>query len=253
MKQLRVGIIQAKIFYNPTKNYKANDTINYKRALNLLKKFKKNDVDLIVFPEFYPGCDTNKISELKELHEEARRINSFILCGEFQRIGKKMYNSETLISPKGKIVGRYHKIKLWFDEARYGVLPGKTLKIFNIRGVKVGILTCYDMSFTSLFVDMKKMGAEIVVNPSQIVPAFLNIWKYDIVAKVNNYNLPVVGVNCCLYKASNGLYYGGGKSKVVLPSKVKFGKFAKPMNVDKYVTKELGSGEGILKYTIKVK
>jgi len=253
MKQLTIGLVQPKVFYHPKKSFEENDEINYRHALKHLKGFKKNEVDLIVFPEFYPGNVTYQIGKLKELHEEAKRLNSYILCGEFERFGKKMYNSETLISPRGKIVGRYHKIKLWFDEAKYGVAPGKSLKIFNIKGVKVGILTCYDLAHIDLVKKMKELGAEIIVNPSQIVPAYLTLWKYDAVSLANNYRLPIACINCCLYMGANGKPYGGGKSKIVLPSNVNLSKLIKPINVNKFVTKKLGSKEGILRYTIKVK
>jgi predicted amidohydrolase len=250
MKKLKVGLVQAKIFYNPKKSFAENDEINYKHCLKLLKKFKKNEVDLIVFPEYYPGLAKMQISKMNELLSESKRINAFILCGEEY----KKHNSATLISPQGKIKGRYYKQRLWGDEIKASVKPSKSSKIFNIRGVKVGVLICYDFAYKTLRDKVKKNGAEILVIPSLAPPAYLPVWKSDVVFSSNVMQLPIAHVNCGgIFKSDLGGIYGGGQSKVVIPSKENFDKMIKPINVDKYITKKLGAGEGILKYTIKVK
>lgn len=137
--------------------------------------------DLIIFPELtitgYPPQDLLLeevfIQKNREMLLKIAEISSVpCIVGFVDFCGGKLYNAAALLHKK-KTVGMQYKMLLpnydVFDERRY-FTSGKNQIIFEICGKKVGIEICedlwdviYDVSPTA---NLKKMGAEIIVNIS---------------------------------------------------------------------------------------
>ena len=258
MKQIKIGIIQSKIFFDKRKSYAENDLKNYRHALKLLRKFKRNEVDLIVFPEMYPGEATLQVAEMKKLINEAKRTNAHIIAGEGYRKRGKKYNSATIVSPSGKILGRHFKLKLWYGEKTRRRVAGTTLKTFKIKNFKIGILICYDFSNFSFAQELVKKGAELLIAPSCSVPTFSKVWNHDLIYTAFHLAVPIVYVNNVLFKGPFGRVLGGGLSKVVIPFKklLTYSQIrleANPIIDPKdLVVLELGKNEVIAKYKLNL-
>jgi NAD+ synthase len=141
---------------------------------------KKNNSDLVVFPELflsgYPPEDLvlkpafiKKIdSALKALVKETNDMGPAILLGLPTQGKHKPFNSIALIDC-GKIVAIQHKVHLpnygVFDEKRVfekGSMPGPV----NFRGVRIGFAICEDIWFDDVTECLAETGSEIIIVPN---------------------------------------------------------------------------------------
>jgi NAD+ synthase (glutamine-hydrolysing) len=131
--------------------------------------------DLFLRPSFIQACDdalktvSAALSGLKGLHvvvghpsgsdERTRSVSV-----------QRRFNKATVLC-EGQVVASYAKRELpnyqVFDERRY-FLPGDAPCVFEVEGVKVGLLICEDAWFDAPALDAKKAGAELlaVINAS---------------------------------------------------------------------------------------
>lgn len=138
--------------------------------------------DLIVLPELFAtgyaftskeeaeslAEDINgKIAQvLKEISKssEASIVAGFVERGEAGAI----YNSSLIIT-EGKVVDTYRKIHL-FDKEKLWFTPGdKQLKVYELNGVKVGVMICFDWVFPEVARTLALRGAQILAHPSNLV------------------------------------------------------------------------------------
>ena len=131
--------------------------------------------DLFLRPSFIAACDdalktvTDALSGLKGLHvvvghpsggdERSRSVSV-----------QRRYNLASVVS-EGQVVAQYAKRELpnyqVFDERRY-FTPGHKPCVFEVEGVRVGLLICEDAWFDAPAKDAKDAGAELlaVINAS---------------------------------------------------------------------------------------
>ncbi len=136
-----------------------------------IQKAKKLGADIVCFPE---SCIVKKGSLLLndrlilEIREECKKNSIWCIVTEnVTTKTKKTYNTSLLIGRDGKIKGHYEKINLSGDTA----IAGNKIKVFKTDFGKIGITICWDLTFSSLFQEMKRMGAEIIFCPAQ--------WNYE--------------------------------------------------------------------------
>lgn len=85
----------------------------------------------------------------------------------------KTTNTSFVINREGDIIGRYDKKYLYkvnrqdfrLDE-NDDTIPGQTIGLFEIDGIKVGIGICFDLRFPEYFRELAKGGAEIIFLPA---------------------------------------------------------------------------------------
>jgi NAD+ synthase (glutamine-hydrolysing) len=131
--------------------------------------------DLFLRPAFIAACDdalktvTAALSGLKGLHVVVGHPS-----GDDQRSRsvsvQRRYNLASVVS-EGQVVAQYAKRELpnyqVFDERRY-FTPGQKPCVFEVEGVRVGLLICEDAWFDAPAQDAKEAGAELlaVINAS---------------------------------------------------------------------------------------
>jgi len=81
-----------------------------------------------------------------------------------------LYNSALLIGPGGEIEGHYRKMQIPLFEAEKGLTPGDGLGVFDIhvngRGVRIGIMICFDAEFPEIAAAMYRHGVEMIFIPT---------------------------------------------------------------------------------------
>lgn len=116
----------------------------------------------------------------------AARTGINILAGRLERQGDKIYNKGTVYAPDGRILADYAKIHL-YNQERETVTPGDSMSIFELNGMKIGIMICADFGFPELSCDrtgttssgVVKVGRSMVCDPNGFVIANL-VEKEDI-------------------------------------------------------------------------
>lgn len=138
--------------------------------------------DLVVWPE-------TAIPAFLELNEEyrtrvaevARKKTSYLLAGGTEPApGGKIYNTQFLFDPHGRIVDRYRKVHLvlfgeyvpWRKQLRFlerfpirpfDYAPGEGYKVMQAGGMKFGPLICFESFFPQYTRKLCKLGAEFLV------------------------------------------------------------------------------------------
>ncbi|MCK5843735.1 MAG: carbon-nitrogen hydrolase family protein, partial [Victivallales bacterium] len=78
-----------------------------------------------------------------------------------------LYNTTYLIASDGSLAGAYRKTHLTFDEkTKCGLTPGDELPVFELKGVRVAVMTCYDGYFREVARIFAIKGAQIIFWPS---------------------------------------------------------------------------------------
>ena len=89
-------------------------------------------------------------------------------------VGDRMYNTHLMISPEGTVDSVYRKTHL-FDCPKVGLFeskstaPGNELVLFRdgvFEDFPVGLTTCYDVRFPSVYTALRDAGAKVLLVPS---------------------------------------------------------------------------------------
>lgn len=112
------------------------------------------------FFETVPGPSTNKAIEACNEH------NAYMAFGLLEKDGTDRFNTSVLLGPEG-IVGRYRKVHLPFLGVDRFTTPGTEVPgVYNVEGIKVGMLICYDTTFPEVVRILALKGADIIILPT---------------------------------------------------------------------------------------
>lgn len=214
----RIGFVQFSPVFGDKKR-------NFKRIKELLEGI---EADLIVLPElfntgylFLNKEELLSLSEKKEGGETFEFIfrlcnekNIAVVYGFAERDGDKVYNSAILMTPEG-ILGHYRKTHLFFEEW-FIFTPGNIpYQIYEYRGVKIGMLICFDYIYPEATRTLALKGAQIVVLPANLVLHFCP--DAMITRSVENRIFTVLADRAGFEKRNGKLLKFIGKSQVVAP------------------------------------
>jgi len=190
---------------------------------NLIKAKKiieehANSSDLIVFPELY---SVGYYMDKKYLNETAEPINGnfiekikllalkngvFIAMPFLEKCKGTLYNSVAIINKSGKVIGVKRKAINWKTELGYiseGELS-KELEIYEIDGLKLGVLICYEASLPETSRILAEKGCDFIIVPSFWSNDALSHWDIQLRARAVDNNIYIIGVNGLLESRSCG-------------------------------------------------
>jgi predicted amidohydrolase len=102
----------------------------------------------------------------------AQANNMAILYGYPEQGGNRVYNSAICIGPRGEKLANHRKLALPPGFEADFFTCGDALTFFDLGGMKLGLLVCYDAEFPEAVRAMALNGAEIVVAPT----ALKDVW-----------------------------------------------------------------------------
>ncbi|MCL2293358.1 MAG: acyltransferase [Spirochaetes bacterium] len=151
---------------------------NLEKVANLLLKC---DADLVVLPELafsgYLFIEKNEVLNLSQpipgnisdtLKEIAIKKDMAIVTGFAELAGDKTYNSSFLVTPQGDIT-IYRKNHLFHEEKLYFEPGDLGFPVVTVKGVKIGMLICFDHFFPEAARTLALQGAQIICHPSNLV------------------------------------------------------------------------------------
>ena len=157
--------------------------------------------DLFLRPSFITACDDalNSIAQalagLKDLHVVVGHPSGGDERSRSVSVPRR-YNLASVLS-EGQVVARYAKRELpnyqVFDERRY-FTPGDQPCVFEVQGVKVGLLVCEDAWFEQPARETRAAGAELlaVINASPFHVGKGGEREQTMAARVRDCGLPLV-------------------------------------------------------------
>ena len=106
-----------------------------------------------------PGPTTDYFGALAKQH------SLHIAVSLYEREGHLVYNTAVLLSPEGKLLGKYRKVCLPHGEVEKGVAPGTDYPVFDTKFGKVGLMICYDGFYPEVARALTANGAEVIAWP----------------------------------------------------------------------------------------
>ncbi len=130
-------------------------------------------IELVVLSELaVSGMKTTDAQALpgpseRAFQDLARSLGIWLVPGSmYERVGERVYNTASVIDPKGEVVGRYRKM-FPFQPYEPGVTPGDRPLVFDIPGAgRFGLSICYDLWFPEHSRWLVSQGAEVILHPS---------------------------------------------------------------------------------------
>ncbi len=138
---------------------------------------------LVVFPEcFTTGYCYESLDEAMAVAEPidgpttqfvtevCRDAQCHVVVGMLERDGDDLFNAAALIGPSG-VVGSYRKVHLpYLGVDRFTTYGNRPFEVFEVDGVKIGMLICYDGGFPEAARVLALKGADLIVLPTNWPP-----------------------------------------------------------------------------------
>ncbi|MHA1975570.1 MAG: carbon-nitrogen hydrolase family protein [Candidatus Hodarchaeales archaeon] len=135
-----------------------------------------NQIDVLCFPEYWNGLRINSITETsfststQFLKDVAKAYTTWIIGGSLIAEGEnQFYNRSLIINPKGEIIGKYDKQRLFGFEKTQDLIPGKSLFTWNIGNFHAGIRICNDLWNLNLVQELISREIDILFVPALTV------------------------------------------------------------------------------------
>ena len=166
---------------------------------------ERPEADLIVFPELflsgYTVADIGELAilpsgpELKILADVAQENSTALIVGAAERVNDGVANSAFCVDERGNIAAVYRKIQLYGGDESDAFVAGDELLIVELCGLKVGLMTCFDMEFPEVARALAQAGAELLVTISANMEPFGNDHAVFASARALENGLPHAYVN----------------------------------------------------------
>lgn len=147
--------------------------VNLERAREALREAAAGGAELAILPEATLTRYGPRITSLAEpldgpfvtgLAEAAREHGLSVIAGVFEPGDRLVHNTAVAIGPTGSIEAAYRKIHLFDSFGAHEsdlVTPGDTPVVVELAGLRVGLVTCYDIRFPELTRALVDAGAEL--------------------------------------------------------------------------------------------
>ncbi len=141
--------------------------------------------ELWVLPEFaLTGYDFADVAEVRRYAEEApggkstswlqslaEKHRAVFVMGLPEISSGRLFNTAVAVGPKG-FIGRYRKLHL-FDREKELFEPGdEWLQVFDVGGVKIGMMICFDWIFPETARTLSLRGAQIICHSANLVLSY---------------------------------------------------------------------------------
>lgn len=150
----------------------------------------------------------------RQVADACREAGLYAVVGTPFRDGERLYNSATVIDPSGRVIERYHKVRL----AEPWPTPGDHLSVFRVDGVPCSIIICHDERYPELVRLPVLAGARVVFYVSHESgvrqEAKLGPYRAQIQARAVENTVYIVHANA---PANDDLTGSHGQSRIIAP------------------------------------
>lgn len=212
---MRIGIYQAN---SPAGDIPAGLTVVDKA----LREASEAGVDMLVLPEmFLPGYNVDVTepprgwdNEIVLVQAMCRAAGVGLTIGVPEFTGGVVYNAAFVFDDTGTEITRYRKIQLFGPREQRLFAFGDQLVTFEFKGVRMGVLICYDVEFSAHVRALKEAGAEAILVPTANMMPFVNVNQITV---PGNACANAITIAYCNYCGSEGNLDYVGLSSITGP------------------------------------
>ncbi|WP_067728046.1 carbon-nitrogen family hydrolase [Oceanobacillus damuensis] len=169
---------------------------------------ERENPDIIVLPEMWTTAytleDLDKVADMDGepttsfLRKLAKSFHINIIGGSVaNKKNGKFYNTSMVVDREGNLVYEYDKIHLvpMLDEPLYLTGGTEKVQVFELEGIKMGLIICYDLRFPELARSLALNGAEVMYVVAEWPAARKDHWKALQIARAIENQFFVVSCN----------------------------------------------------------
>lgn len=174
----------------------------------LEKDVQENNPDTVVLPEMWTTAytlpnlhnlaDVNGHPTVSFLKEQATKHGINIIGGSIaNKKDSSIYNTAIVINRQGELVYEYDKTHLvpMLNEHKYLTGGKKAAEVFELDGLKFGVIICYDLRFPELIRPLALDGAQVLCIVAEWPSARRNHWRNLQIARAIENQMYVVSSN----------------------------------------------------------
>lgn len=138
-------------------------------------RIKEEKPDFVCLPEYFfvPEESEGHRAEASRAEEHVAELRTWSRDWQTVLIGGSVVekNGEAIcntcyVFDRGDLSGTYSKVNLFHGEVASGLSPGTEYRSFGVGGLTIGVLICADVLNPNSFVEMNRMGCDIVFVPT---------------------------------------------------------------------------------------
>jgi predicted amidohydrolase len=173
---LKIALVNIKSVYTDGPDAKANQAnlaANLRRHAYFIDRMAAEGAEFVGFPElsingyhFSPTMTWLSLDgpEVKSLKDKAIEKKVYVAAGlALQDAEGKRWNAHLVIDPIGQVIGLHRKI--WLTKEKDLVEVGAEHKVFDVKGLKMGIAICADGSDRKNLQALVDNGAQLIYGP----------------------------------------------------------------------------------------
>ena len=162
---------------------------------------------VLVLPECWlPGYNTARLADLAlerggawqtRLSAACADAGCGLVIGYAERGDGCLYNTALALDSTGCEVAHYRKIQLYGPREAALYRPGHAYVTFDLEGVKVGLLICYDVEFAPHVAALAGRGVDLLLVPTANMMPFTHVMRATVPAMAANHGVAIVYANFC--------------------------------------------------------
>ncbi|MCE5983428.1 carbon-nitrogen hydrolase family protein [Pseudomonas wadenswilerensis] len=196
-------------------------TYNLQRTLEAIAGCAA-DTDLLVFPEtqlmgFASAAQLPEVAEsvdgpsVQAVLQAVRERGVAVVIGLAEKAEDRFYNTSLLLTPEG-IALRYRKTHLWPSE-RGLFEPGDRYTTVSWKGLRIGLLICYDIELPESSRALAQLGVDLIVVTNGNMDPYGPVHRTAIMARAQENQAFALMVNR-VGPGDDGLVFAGGSAVV---------------------------------------
>ncbi|MFC4388621.1 carbon-nitrogen family hydrolase [Gracilibacillus marinus] len=206
----------------------ANPEANKAKIIDWMETELVQDVDTVVLPEMWnAGYALDQLEEYADkdgrdivpfLKNLAKQHDKHIIAGSIANKREDgIYNTSYIITKQGELIHQYDKMHLvpMLDEHVFLQAGKEKGKIFELDGMKIGVVICYDLRFPELMRSLALLGAEVIIVVAQWPTSRRVHWHYLQYARAIENQCYIISANSS--GECNGTQFAG-ESYVIEPT-----------------------------------
>lgn len=113
------------------------------------------------------GLDAHRGAFLEAMSRAAKSYRLALVAGTHLALdGDALVNVAAVFDDEGRLLGTQRKLHPTPYEAEcYGVLPGESLGVFDVAGLRLAVAICYDVEFPEVGRRARALGADLLAVP----------------------------------------------------------------------------------------
>lgn len=172
------------------------------------KEVEVNKPDTVVLPEMWTTAYTlDSLEQVAEINGEpvksflkelAEKLSINIIGGSVaNKVDGKFYNTSFVFDRSGSLVYEYNKVHLvpMLNEHKYLTGGQRIPEVFELDGVKMGLIICYDLRFPEIIRTLAIKGAQVLHIVAEWPDARTNHWRTLQIARAIENQMYVVSSN----------------------------------------------------------